>query len=531
MWCLIILLAGLTCGRLEAAQQKYTYENLIKRLTSLEQLALLPETGETCGQWSSYDRQSRYDESTGKYVNWYANGDGGGFIRQEGEQFILAEMKGPGCIWRIWSAKPGEGHVKIYLDDGAQPVVDLPFLGYFDLKNAPFTRPALVHKVAEGCNNYTPIPYQKSCKIVAEKGWGNYYQFVYSTFPTGTRVPTFKPQLSSAETAALDEANKLLTHGGVDPAGHRAFDKTEKKGVRARPGATHTVLRLKGPCAITSIRAKVDLPPSPADRTVLRELAIRMRWDGEGVPSVWAPFGDFFGTAAGANRYQSLPLGLTEDGWWYSFWYMPCASSAIIELINEGKEERLVQFEVTHAPLETNIKRLGRFHAKWHRDAFLPAEPERNQDWTLLKTQGLGRYCGVMLHVWNPKGGWWGEGDEKFFVDGEKFPSTFGTGSEDYFGYAWGSPTLFQNGYHNQTISMGNQGHVSVNRWQIADNVPFLKSFEGAIEKDFPNSKPTVYASTVYWYLAPGGEDPYPPVPLGERVGYWTDAPAPGTGK
>ena len=57
-----------------------------------------------------------------------------------------------------------------------------------------------------------------------------------------------------------------------------------------------------------------------------------------------------------------------------------------------------------------------------------------------------------MLHVVEPRGGWWGEGDEKFFVDGEKFPSTFGTGSEDYFGYAWGDCTLFQHAYHDQTV-------------------------------------------------------------------------------
>ena len=66
----------------------------------------------------------------------------------------------------------------------------------------------------------------------------------------------------------------------------------------------------------------------------------------------------------------------------------------------------------------------------------------------MLQTEGRGRFCGVMLHVWNPRGGWWGEGDEKFFVDGEKFPSTFGTGSEDYFGYAWCDPHLFQRAYH-----------------------------------------------------------------------------------
>ena len=88
-----------------------------------------------------------------------------------------------------------------------------------------------------------------------------------------------------------------------------------------------------------------------------------------------------------------------------------------------------------------------------------------------------------MLHVWNPRGGWWGEGDEKFFVDGEKFPSTFGTGSEDYFGYAWCDPHLFQRPYHAQTMTQMNKGHQSVLRWHITDNVPFETSFEGCIEK------------------------------------------------
>jgi hypothetical protein len=128
-----------------------------------------------------------------------------------------------------------------------------------------------------------------------------------------------------------------------------------------------------------------------------------------------------------------------------------------------------------------------------------------------------------MLHIWNPRGGWWGEGDEKFFVDGEKFPSTFGTGSEDYFGYAWCCPQLFQNAYHNQTHNDGNnRGHVSVNRWHITDNVPFQQSYEGYIEKYYANKRPTLYAAVAYWYMAAGGNDPYRPAPLSERVGYWT---------
>jgi hypothetical protein len=193
-----------------------------------------------------------------------------------------------------------------------------------------------------------------------------------------------------------------------------------------------------------------------------------------------------------------------------------------VELQNDGDTERALKFEITQAALNRPIEELGRFHAKWHRDIYLPSG--RAIDWTMVSTTGRGRFAGVMLHIWNPKGGWWGEGDEKFFVDGEMFPSTIGTGSEDYFGYAWCDPALFQNAFHNQTRNDGhNRGHVSVNRWHVADNVPFQKSFAGYIEKYYPNSRPTLYAATAYWYLAPGGVDPYSSAAIGDRLGYWKE--------
>jgi hypothetical protein len=383
------------------AAQTFTYVELVRRLTDLEQLAVLPLPGERCAQWSSYDRKSRYDAATGKYVAWDANGDGDGYIRKEGDRMVFAEMEGPGCIWRIWSAAPKQGRVRLYLDGATEPAVDLPFSGYFDGKNEPFTRSALVHTVALGWNNYTPIPYQKSCKIVAEPGWGAYFQFVYTTFPPGTTVPTFKRDLAPAEVAALDEANRILTQAGRKPPRRAPGETIDGKTMRLRGGATTPVARLQGPRAITSIRFKLPLPPWPEDRTVLRELALQIRWDGEATPSVWAPLGDFFGTAAGANRYRSLPLGLTDDGWWYCHWYMPFAKEAMVELVNDGKRRREVSVEVAHDPLQRPIEQLARFHAKWHRDAFLPAEPERQIDWTMLKTQGHGRFLGVLLHVWN----------------------------------------------------------------------------------------------------------------------------------
>jgi hypothetical protein len=521
---------GIFCSSSAFGGEKLTYIDLIGRLTDLEHLAVLPADGEKCAQWSSYDRASKYDQTTGKYIDWSANNDGTGFIRKEGNEYVFAEMAGPGVIWRIWSANAGQGKVKIYLDGAKEPAVDLPFAGYFDGQNEPFNRSAIVHQASSGFNCYIPISYQKSCKITAEDKWGMYYHFTYTTYPKGTVLPTFKRNLSSAESKALDKANQILANCGTDPASSRKGEVTEQKSVTVAPGQTVTVTQLKGPKAITALRVKTALSGNrPVDCNMLRELGISIRWDGESEPSVWSPLGDFFGTAPGVNKYKSLPLGMTDDSF-YSYWYMPFEKSALIELKNDGGKEYKIDFTIIYTPLTRPIEQLGRFHAKWHRDVFLPERTDRWPDWTMLKTEGRGRFCGVMLHVWHPTGRWWGEGDEKFFVDGEKFPSTFGTGSEDYFGYAWCNPALFSNCYHNQTISMGNLGHISVNRWHITDNVPFQKSFEAAIEKYCPNRKteetegseePALYAAIAYWYQASGQADGYKPVPVEQRAGYW----------
>ncbi|MBN2315050.1 MAG: DUF2961 domain-containing protein [Sedimentisphaerales bacterium] len=500
--------------------ERLTYVDLISRLTDLEHLATLPAPGEKCAQWSSYDRRSKYDAATGNYVAWSANGDGTGIIRKEGDETVFAEIEGPAVIWRIWSALAKEGHVKIYLDGADEPAVDLSFDGYFNGQHEPFTRPALVHTTARGRNCYVPIPFQKSCKITAEGDWGRYYHFTYTTYPKGTILPTFKRELSAEENKALDAADKILRKGGPAPAGLSPEVERAETTVTIEAGERFEAT-LDGPRAVTAFGVNGTFDNREDEMEAMRDIVLQITWDDEGQPAVWSPLGDFFGTAPGVNLYRSFPLGMTEEGY-YCNWYMPFATSTKFEFINEGDKPRTLYLWASYEPLRRPIEQLGRFHAKWHRDAFLPEDPERRAiDWTMLKTEGRGRFCGVMLHVWNPRGGWWGEGDEKFYVDGEKFPSTFGTGSEDYFGYAWCNPTLFQNCYHNQTISMNNRGHISVNRWHVSDNIPFQTSFEAAIEKYYPNEKPTLYASTVYWYQAAGQTDPYEPVPVAERKGYW----------
>jgi hypothetical protein len=493
------------------AAETLTYVDLVNRLVDLERVAALLAAGERCAQWSSYDRASRYDEATGKYVNWNANADGTGIIREEDGKQVLAEMAGPGVIWRFWMAHAGKGHIKMYLDGAETPAVDLPAVGFFDGEHEPFTRKQLCYVASRGWDCYVPIPYQKSCKIVAEPGWGRYYQFTYATYPKGTQLPTFRRELAKEEAAALDRVDSLLAAWGEDPAGRRAEERTRRVSVVAGAGETVTVADLAGPRAITALKVKMALPPSPADYDPLRELVLRIWWDGAEAPAVLTPLGDFFGTAPGVAEYRSLPMGMTKDAF-YSYWYMPFDQGALIEVVNDGAQDWPVEFAITHAPLERPVKAYGRFYARWHRDADL--DPARAIDWTILKTQGRGRFCGVMLHIWNPRGGWWGEGDEKFFVDGEKFPSTYGTGSEDYFGYAWCNEGVFHRAFHNQTVSVPKNpcafptpeesgGHTCNNRWQIADNIPFQESFLGTIEKYFGNERPTRYACVAYWYQAP----------------------------
>jgi len=550
-----VLVGACLCGG-AAAQQRLSYADIVGRLYGLERLAEPPAEGERSGNFSSWDRGARYNEKAGRYENWHANRDGGGFIRREGDDKVAAEMKGPGVIWRVWSALPKAGKIRIYIDGNERPALDIPFREYFNNKKGMFAYPALVHVLSRGHNSFIPVPYAKSCKVVLSKGWGAYYQITYTTFPATTVVPSFTGSFSDADRSALAAANKAFAERGKDPKPPAGEEQTVGKTVMIAPGASVDVCRLTGRRAITQLHV---VPDAKDDNPIgtLRELALSITWDDDRQPAVWTPLGDFFGTAPGINHFKSLPTGMTKDGF-YAYWYMPFSKSARLTIANDGAKPRTLSVKVVHQPIRTD-KPLLRFHAKWHRDAYAGVDQksfthgDRWPDWPLLVTEGRGRFVGVNLHVWNPnpfgrvtkvldidakqlsprifgvmqaaaRGWWWGEGDEKFLVDGEKMPSTFGTGSEDYFGYAWAAhnPVEFASALQNQPLNKNNSlGHVSNNRFQLADNVPFQKRFEGLIEKYHPNSWPLLYACTAYWYQAAGEADLYQPVPAAQRVNYY----------
>ncbi len=267
--------------------------------------------------------------------------------------------------------------------------------------------PALSYQLADvgsrGHNLYVPIPYQKSCKVVAEEGLGCVLPHSCTRhFRPAHRCRRSRSDLPPDDIAALEQVNAFFTTQlGQDPAGHRAGEQTIADTV-VIPAGSSQQLEINGSRAITAIRGSVECGDRDDEMAALRELGLSISFDDHQQPSVWTPLGDFFGTAPGKNLYRSLPTGMTANGS-YAYWYMPFAKRATMELKNDGSIDRTIRFEIVHAPLTRSFAGLGHFHAQWHRD-LAPLPEDRFPDWRMLQTTGRGRFCGVMLHVWNPQG-------------------------------------------------------------------------------------------------------------------------------
>lgn len=507
----------------------YTYIDLLNRLTELPQLSVKPQPGERGGCVSSYDRRSRYLPEEDRYADWDANDDGVGCVRKLDDGGIVAlELEGPGTLARSWSAMPSDGHIRVYID--GELAIDTPFIRYFTgfgADFAPANTPDVCPHVSRGYNSFIPIPFQKNIRVELAPGWGMYYHFTYTLFPKGTGMPRYADLFTRPGRVALAKLDRRLHARGM-----HAFTPATRAVVPARGAAT--IFEADGSGAITALQLKL------ADESAGESgLLVRMYWDGEAEPSVCAPLPELFGTVAGDHPFASYTCGRV-GGAYYMRWFMPYANGVRVEVANPSDASATVEARVQTAACPDASARL-RFHAQWTRGDYSGLERARFEpggdrwpDWPMLRVSGgAGRFCGVHLRVldrWSYPGGmkpgewwfgydgcerldwWWGEGDEKFFVDNEKFPSTFGTGSEDYFGYAWAAEppfALFDSPFAAMSsMPIDGNGITSVCRFHVADNVPFQQSFEGYIEKykaeSWGGGNRCAYAATAYWYQEPG---------------------------
>jgi hypothetical protein len=500
---LLIVLAG----SFGSSAERVTLDSLLDEMVNLAALAESPAPRFTCKQFSSYDRKSKTADD---HDGWFANHDRGQYLRveeREGrKEFVMMDAEGPGCVVRIWSANAG-GDLRVYIDGNEMPALEMNMQHAMDGQHEPFLAPlAGVH--SRGWNLYFPIPYSKRCKVTTTAG-DIYYHVNYRTYPAGTAVENFSMAKLDGVWETVTEVRRILAapdRNLIPPPG--ATIKRIKLTTLA-PGATKTVAEINGPAAVCELQALV----APDDwRRTLRHTILEIAFDGQPQPAVVCPLGDFFGQGPGINAYQSLPLTVLRSGDMRSRWFMPFRKSCKVTLANRGKTPVDVEASLTTVPYKWTDRSMY-FHAKWRAENRMATRPFR--DWTILKCSGQGTFVGCMLSVANPVRQWWGEGDEKIYVDGEEFPSHFGTGTEDYFGYAWCCPDVFTHAYHNQPRcdGPGNYGLTTVNRLHILDQIPFAREFLFDMEVwHWHQTAKVSYNATAYWYARPGGSDFYKPL-------------------
>lgn len=301
-------------------------------------------------------------------------------------------------------------------------------------------------------------------------------------------------RLSGARTRSISPENFT----GAKGAGGMATEGTGKEAardlgqkwkvspsVKVEAGKTFTLAEIAGPGAIQHIW----LTPTGNWRFSI----LRFYWDGETSPSVEVPVGDFF--ASGAGRYaqiSSLAVAVNPGSAFNSYWVMPFRKSARVTLENIDRETMTVYYQITYALADLPAD-AAYFHAQFRRSNPLPLK----QDHVILDgARGPGHYVGTHM-VWGVNNtGWWGEGEIKFFMDGDvEFPTIAGTGTEDYFGGSYNFENKQTRQYQEFTTPYSglslvvrpdgvyqSQQRFSLYRWHITDPIRFDKDLKVTIQ-------------------------------------------------
>ncbi|OXU14689.1 glycoside hydrolase family 172 protein [Sedimentisphaera salicampi] len=531
----LIFLAG------QAFSEDVTFSTLLEDMVNPDITAQWPEPEYECLQLSSRDPASKQKGEP----NWWANNDRSHFLRIETnygrKEHVLMDAEGPGAIVRIWSTWHGpggsefsNGTLRFYFDNESKPSIEAPITEILDkgyLADAPLGNS--VAKTTEyskrGHNLYLPIPYSKACKVTyqtnkfidkgGQKGEALYYIINYRKYPEETDVETFSMKALKDNSELLDNVQSKLKNG-IKIAGRpsAAFNGTLSPGQSAQ-------LRLSGQRSIKGI--KVKLGESGGISKALRSIIIKAKFDGK--QTVWSPLGDFFGTGYQLHPYQTFYTGVRKDGQMYCNWIMPFKQNAEVVVENIGSDTFFVEkCEVYTKPWQWDENSLY-FHAGWKQWKDIKTRSNEDNpsngafDLNWITINGKGKYVGDALTIFNNAPRWWGEGDEKIYIDGEDFPSHFGTGTEDYYGYAWCRPAAFSAPFHAQPCGAGNfqKGFTVNSRFRSLDAIPFSKSLKFDMELWHWAETTVDYAPVMFWYakkdsssnLGPQPEEALKPLP------------------
>ena len=307
-----------------------------------------------------------------------------------------------------------------------------------------------------------------------------------------------------------ESSSRKLPDGSYDPDSN--WDNSNVK-----PGETKVLADLKGPGEITHLWMTF-LGPEPhpwakQGAASHQEMLLRIYWDNRPLPEVEAPVGEFFACGFGMRmEIQSIPV-IVDDGDSYNcFWRMPFREAARIEIVNQSdKDIALLYYNIDW--IQKEVAADTPYFCAQYNQAY---PTELGQDYVVLDTEGKGHYVGTTLFVRSRSPEWFGEGDEKIYIDGENKASIWGTGAEDYFLAAWGlkqnSTIYFGTPWAEEWGILGQR--TAAYRWHIQDPIVFNTSIRFTFEhygwisvdenpngvRDSWNEREDDFASVAYWY-------------------------------
>lgn len=331
------------------------------------------------------------------------------------------------------------------------------------------------------------------------------------------QVPGFMPDPSRQQTYTMQRSSSR------EATGANADART------VTPGQTLTILDVDGPGQISHIWFTLD----DNEPYALKRIVLRMYWDGETSPSVETPIGDFFGLGNGMYyKWESLLLSAGGDKALNSYFPMPYAKHARITITDEGKQALShlywnIDYRVSKNPLPPDTLY---FHAEyrqaqpnhgWTNEWYENGDPavnyKRNLDgkgnYEWFEAKGHGQFVGVTLSVLQNQDGWWGEGNDTFFIDSDT-PTIVGTGGEDYFLGSWsfgGAQDFLLHGAPVVGAELAG-GRTSMYRFHLDSPIPFTTSMKAGIEHGHANHRSDNFYSVAYWYQAEPHMS-FPPLP------------------
>ncbi|REF37939.1 DUF2961 domain-containing protein [Thermasporomyces composti] len=490
-------------------------------------------------QFSSFDRGGgNNDGFEGTYSCLRTTASGG---------CVIAEHTGAGEIASIWFTRDGgdvsqTGTITIELD--GRTVVDADLQDLVDGKlGEPFVYPLVANADQSSGGVYikVPMPYRHSMRITTQHN-PYFHHVTYREFASPEGIETFDPT-----DPATDVLAALRAAGTRDPKPDLPGERTTTRLIDVAPGETVTLGHATGPGAITELVLRLpQLQPSPTDEVVVsRRTAVapspvpgkarwvrplarpavtgavadeteeilreaRLRISVDGVRTVDAPLGEFFGSGFGLYPVRAYMFGVDpEQRTLSSWWLMPYSRAATVELYNgadvalNAGEARLTVARSATWKRDLEAGRIGYFRATAVR-----SEATFGRDHLFLDVTGRGRVVGVTHTVQGlNEAGWrrgYLEGDERVFVDGSTSPDLHGTGTEDFYEGGW----YFNRGAFSAPLTGSPvpdradcpAGCTSMYRLLLADGMDFASSMRFGIEHGPGNDEPVIESTTTYWY-------------------------------